>query len=472
MTRTLIIVDDNQLDRDLLKVQLKNDYLVMEAENGKELLTVLDESYEQVSAILLDIVMPVMDGFDALKRIRANNEYKDIPVIITTAENSMEARQKSVEYGANGYISKPYNPELIRKTLNNVISFHENTSLVQMLSKDKMTGLLCHTLFVEECDKLIKSHEAGYYTISCINIDHFKVINDQYGMEIGDQVLKHVAECLKLFIKELEGLACRFTADQFAILYPTALSDTAVNKENHKLAQNPPCLIHPIKLSIGRYIIQDTSISSMLAYERAAVAEGSIKDRYDVSTATYDETMRTRILHEQQIVNAMSEALLCGQFIPFFQPQYNHATGALIGAEALVRWKKEDGFISPGEFIPIFEKNGFVYEMDKNIWEQVCALLRKWLDEGKKPLPISVNISRIDLYKDDFFETICGFVKKYQLPTELLRLEVTESAFTDSTQHIMKMVNKLIQQGFTVEIDDFGSGYSSLKRSRIYRHPF
>lgn len=462
MIKTIVIVDDDNIQRKLLQSQLRNEYTIMEAANGEELLDILSKDYSKISAILLDIVMPVMDGFETLKNIRESNNYKDIPVILISIEQDISMKVKGIEYKANGFLTKPISEELLKKTLDNVISFHENTALVQSLSKDKLTGLMSHTLFEEECDELIQSHGPGYFMLSCIDIDRFKVINDQYGIEVGDQVLKHVAECISICYRELGGLACRFTADRFAVLYPATFANTAVITENHKLAKNPACIKHPIQLRIGRYLIQDTKISTIMAYERATVAQESIKDRYDVYIANYDDDMRMRILHEQQIVTEMSAALLNGEFVPFFQPQYNHATGALIGAEALVRWKKGDSFIAPGEFIPIFEKNGFVYEIDKYVWEKTCILLRHWLDEDKSPLPISVNISRIDLYKDDFFETICELIKKYRLPTELLRLEITESAFVDSPEHIVKMVNKLIQQGFTLEIDDFGSGYSSL----------
>lgn len=160
--------------------------------------------------------------------------------------------------------------------------------------------------------------------------------------------------------------------------------------------------------------------------------------------------------------NEMKDALKKGQFVPFLQPQYNHATGALVGAEALVRWKKDNQIIMPGEFIPKLEQTGLIYEVDQYIWEQVSIQLRNWIDEGKEPVPVSVNISRFDLCQNDFFEVITGIVKKYSLPADMLRLEVAEAALIDSNEAIIKTVNHLIEEGFTVEIDDFGNGYSSL----------
>lgn len=462
MKRTIIVVDDNEMDRNLLKEQLKDEYLILEATNGQDFLRRLKEEHSQISAVILDIIMPVMDGFEALRTMRQVKAYMNIPVIIISVNNDLDAKKKAIEYGANGFLSKPYDPYLIRKSLENIITFRENAALLSTLSTDRLTGMISHELFFDECDKLIQNHEPGYYTMSCIDINQFKIINDQYGMEVGDQVLIHIADCINTCCKKLGGLACRYSADRFAALYPVSAANSSIVAESHKSAVNPPCIPYPIRLRIGRYLIKDLSLGAVMIYERATVAEESIKGRYDIYIAEYDDSMRARILHEQRIVNEMDEALSSGQFIPFFQPQYNHATGALIGAEALVRWKKGDTFVAPYEFIPIFERNGFVYEVDKCIWEQVCILLRKWLDEDKKPLPVSVNISRVDLFREDFLETICGLIEKYRLPVNLLRLEVTESAFSDSSEQIINIVNQLIQYGFTIEIDDFGSGYSSL----------
>ena len=462
MDRLLLIVDDNEIDREILKKQLGADYTILEAANGKEGMDILTESYKHLSAILLDLRMPTMDGFAVLEQIRYKQDYRDIPVIIITGETDQETKERAIGLGAHAFLSKPFNPTLVSNSLENLISMKENAALVNSLSKDKLTGLMSRDLFFDECDRLIEAHEAGYYILACMDIDNFKIINDQYGMEVGDRVLKHVAECINSCVKTIHGLACRFTADRFAILYPAEYSKSDIVLKNHKMATSPKWLNRTFRIRIGRYLVNDSTIRSNMMFERATVAEESLKGRYDIYIAEYSDSMRLHILHEQQIVSEMEQALHAGEFVPFFQPQYNHATGALIGAEALVRWKKNETFISPGEFIPIFERNGFIYEVDKFIWEQVCILLRKWIDEGKNVLPVSVNISRFDLYKSDFFDVICGLVKKYQIPSDFLRLEVTESAFADSPKQILQMVNQLIDHGFTVEIDDFGSGYSSL----------
>jgi EAL domain-containing protein (putative c-di-GMP-specific phosphodiesterase class I) len=173
--------------------------------------------------------------------------------------------------------------------------------------------------------------------------------------------------------------------------------------------------------------------------------------------------MRDTLLSEQKIVTEMSSALKSGQFEVWFQPQYNHLTEELIGAEALVRWRHpEQGLIPPDRFIPIFEKNGFVYEMDKYVWEHTCMFLHTWIKEKRNPLPISVNISRYDIFQDDMVQILLDLLEKYEIPVALLRLEITESAFAQSSRRVVAVAKELVKHGFTVEIDDFGSGYSSL----------
>lgn len=280
---------------------------------------------------------------------------------------------------------------------------------------------------------------------------------------MGDEVLKHVARCIDRFITPLGGICCRVTADNFAVLYPSALMDTEMLRQNHRDTTAPACLSRPISIRIGRYIVADKTLSASAMYDRATLAEVSVRGRYDVYIARYDESMRTEILREQEVVNEMNGALAGGQFEVWFQPQFNHSSGALIGAERLVRWRHpKKGLIAPSEFIPIFERNGFIYELDKYVWEQACAYIRKWLDEGRAPLPVSVNVSRYDLFRTDLIEIIAEMAKKYEIPADLLRFEITESAFAESPEQIIDVVESLIRKGFAVEIDDFGSGYSSL----------
>ena len=462
--KTILIVEDNQVDRKALAGILSPSYAVLEAADGGAALQLLKQHGDAVSAVVADLIMPEMDGFALLRRIRENSGWASLPVIIATMRTDGEAQLGALSLGASGFITKPYEPQLLLGTVANCIRLRETASTVTTLKRDRLTGLMNREAFYEIAEQMIHSQAPGYYTLSCFDIDSFKVVNDQYGEEMGDQVLKHVAACLQRWIQGSGGVCCRVMADQFALLYPSVHRDEEALRRAHLEAVAPACISRRIGIRIGRYSVDELSLPIGTMYDRAVMAQESTKGRYDQYIALYDETMRQQILHEQQIISEMYDALLDGQFEPWFQPQFNHATGAMIGAEALIRWRhpKDGLLIPPGDFIPIFERNGFIYELDKYVWEQTCRVLRDLIDGGQQPLPISINISRYDVFREDFVDVILALTEKYAVPRQLLWLEITESAFAESTEQIVAAFRRLIELGFTVEIDDFGSGYSSL----------
>ena len=463
MKRKVLIADDNEINRRLLTEILSSEYGIIEASDGREALTVLGKECDNISAVLLDLAMPEMDGYEMLAKAKADKNTAQIPVIITTGSTDELSELRALSLGAVDYITKPYNPEIILHRLRNTIQLRETAAIANMSKKDDLTSLLNRKTFFETAAEMISQKPAGYYVMACFDIDNFKVINDQYGTRIGDDILRHVADVFLDGFAPVGGICCRIMADHFAVLYPCSFMDSAELPEIRRRAADTQKLLRPLTFSIGRYIVDDKALSVSSMFDRAAMAEASVKGRYDKQIALYTEQMRERILREQEITGEMNSALKNGNFEVWLQPQYNHSTGALIGSEALVRWRHpQKGIISPALFIGVFERNGFIYELDKYVWENVCRLLRKWLDEGRSPLPVSVNISRYDVFRSDLVNVITGLVEKYALPVDLLRLEITESAFAKSSEQIISVVKQLISCGFTVEIDDFGSGYSSL----------
>ncbi|MDO4539669.1 MAG: EAL domain-containing protein [Syntrophomonadaceae bacterium] len=463
MPRTVLIVDDIETNRLILRKILGDEYAVLEAENGKEALEIIKRNYRSLSAILLDIIMPVMDGYEVLEQMQNNATISQIPVIVTTGSTDENAEIKALTLGANDFVTKPYNPEAIKCRLKNTINLRETAASLNAIYWDDLTGLYNRNAFLDKAASMISAHPAGHYVMCCFDINNFKVINDQYGSNKGDEVLKMIADIFLEYSEKMFSICCRIVADKYAVLFPCSyLESEEIAQIKYKVSMLDGS-IAPISFSIGLYIIEDKSLSVSSMYDRASIALNSVKGRFDSHIAFYRESMRAHILREQEIFNEMKTALKNGHFEPWFQPQYNHSTGALIGAEALARWRHaQKGVIPPKEFIAVFERNGFIYEMDKYIWEQCCILLRKWIDEGRSPLPVSVNVSRYDVFRDDMVDVILGLVQKYRIPVDLLRLEITESAFAESTDQIIHVVKQLIACGFTVEIDDFGSGYSSL----------
>ncbi|HPE39086.1 MAG TPA: EAL domain-containing protein [Bacillota bacterium] len=463
MKRKLLIADDSEINRQILQTQLNANYDIFEACDGIEALQILTDTYDEISVVLLDINMPNMNGYEVLQRMNEDDRMCKIPVIVMTGDNEIQTEAKVLELGAIDFILKPFQPEIIKRRIMNTIHLRETAAEVNAIRNDPLTGLLNRAAFFDLAGSMIADHEPGYYCMACYDINHFKVINDQYGTKMGDAVLIQTGEVFEDGFAKEGGIVCRIMADHFAVLFPVSLFDTDVLTDIRKRASTLDGQIAPIHFTIGRYIVSDIALPVSAMYDRAMLASASAKGSADENIATFTESMRESVILEQRMVSEANNALVEKQFEVWLQPQYNHSNGALVGAEALVRWRHpERGLISPGLFIPLFEKNGFIYRLDKFVWEETCRLLRKWIDEDLHPVPVSVNISRNDVYHDDLVPFIIGLLDKYHLPVDLLRLEITESAFAKSGSQVISVVKELVDYGFTMEIDDFGSGYSSL----------
>ena len=461
MSRTLLIISEDPSVRASLRELLQTDYHIVETDGGREAIRLLYEKSRVFSAVLLDLSDGAEGSHETLRKIKENAVLMTLPVIAVTADGSDEAAEATLAEGADGVAARPFRRRLLFQ-LKNSIKLRETAAMVTATLKDRLTKLYNRDAFIKEAQRIIRRSSAGYYLLSCFNIENFKIINEQYGVEKGDEVLRHIARELGDFADACDGLAGRFSSDKFMLLFPAELKSSDASLHVHKALKHPDCVPRPIHVRIGRYTVDDLALPLTTMLDRAFLAEASIKGQYGVFVADYDGSMLQQMLREQAIVNSMADALKNGEFEPWYQPQYNHATGALIGAEALVRWRRDGQIMLPADYIPIFERNGFIYQLDLYIWRQVCIQLRRWLDEGRTPLPVSVNISRFDVVQPDFLDSLTALMDEYKLPIGLLRLEITESAFSQSSKLLLETVNGLIDRGFTVEIDDFGSGYSSL----------
>lgn len=366
MARKILIAEDSKLSRRLLADILSREYEVLEAVNGEEAVALLSRHARSISAIVLDLLMPVMDGYEVLGKMRENAAWSQIPVIVATGDEDGEAELKALSLGANEFVAKPYKPALILNSLRNTIKLRETAALSNTLRFDSLTGLYNREGFFWRAAELLENHESGYFIMASFDIENFKVINDQYGNDKGDEVLRRTAEIIQSAIEPLGGVCSRLAADNFAALYPRGFSGSEESLAMQQRLFKCDASIPRITYSVGLYAADDLSVEVSSMYDRASIAKLSVKGRYDKHIALYDSSMRERIINEQRLVDGMHAALEQKQFETWFQPQFNHATGALIGAEALVRWRRRDGdIIPPGEFIPVFERNGFVYELDK-----------------------------------------------------------------------------------------------------------
>lgn len=327
---------------------------------------------------------------------------------------------------------------------------------------DELTGIYNKQAFYAKTKEMLLDNPDKNFDLLRINIERFKVLNDLFGESTGDKLLRYIGK----FLKEINLPLCvsgRLYADNFVVCYEAGKGDSRRMINTLQMVADSFAINNRTILSFGLYRIDDKTLPVSVMCDRANMALWKAKGNFKNPYCEYDEKMRQQVLKEQKIINAMEMAIQNKEFTLYLQPKYNIEKGTIIGAEALVRWiSQENGFISPGDFIPVFENNGFVYEVDKFIWEESCRYLRKWLDEGREVHPISVNVSRIDLYDPKLVKHLVDLREKYQLPSRYLELEITESAYTEDPEQIITITRQLREAGFVILMDDFGTGYSSL----------
>lgn len=334
--------------------------------------------------------------------------------------------------------------------------------------KDTLTALPNMRAFLQSAQVLIEEHPEEEYEIVRMDIERFRIISEMFGIDEGDKLLKFIAVKIQEYLDEEDEVAyCRIASDVFAMCIPvhSYSVDTMIQKLQKAVTEYPKN--YEVVLSFGRYYVtkedreQKVPVSNLV--DRAAAAQITIKGNYLQHVAVYDESIRKKEADEAMILSEMNHALENGEFQVYLQPKVNMQTGKIIGSEALVRWQHPGkGLISPAAFVPAFEKNGFIIEIDKYMIHNTCAIIRRWIDSGIPVYPVSVNLSRLNLYNKRIIQDIREYVEEYQIPREYISFEITESAFSGDNSYIKILAEKLQKEHFKVLMDDFGSGYSSL----------
>lgn len=465
---TVLIVDDAMINRVALKKMLSEEYEILEAENGKEALDVLKRFPNQISAVVLDLIMPVFSGFEFMGIYQKSEEYRSIPVVIATTEGDVKTERECLELGAWDFVSKPYDPIIIRFRIKNVIVRSQqqmSKELKYRAEYDTLTNIFNKAKFFQVTKEMLLRNPEGKFVFVRLDIEKFQLINTFFGMEEGDKLLKYIAKEIEIIADKRTGVTYgRIEADIFGICMQYREEDEIIRfMEGTRELFGGYHLEFDIVPAFGIYVVDDCNLSINDMYDRANLAVKHCKGNYIQNYAFYTPEMSDEIIKEQRIVNSMKNALERDEFVLYLQPKYELQSNTIGGAEVLVRWDSPSrGMIAPGEFIPVFERNGFIMKLDFYVWDKTCQLLQKWLAEGKEPYPISVNISRVSLYNPKLVEIICGLVEKYGIPRELLQLELTESAYTSNPVAIKETMERFQKEGFSILMDDFGSGYSSL----------
>ena len=327
---------------------------------------------------------------------------------------------------------------------------------------DAATGLLGKEAFFDEAAAYLRHSGARDVSIVCFDVDHFKLFNDLHGLDCGDELLRYLGRALALrFSPDGAQPLARLAADTFA-LCATGIRPERVERILVDISSECPNGIDAI-VRAGVYRIEDPASPVSIMCDRAVIALRTVKGSYFDRVALYDPGMREALVLEREVVAGIESALREDRIELFLQPKCNIRTGKIVGAEALARWRHpERGIVAPGEFIPLIERNGLVRSLDLRVWEKTAAWIRGLIDEGVQPVPVSVNVSRADIYLVDVAAELHALVERYGIDPSLIEVEITESAYSERPDRIVAAFDELAERGFTVLMDDFGSGYSSL----------
>ena len=458
--RLILVVEDDLINREILSLMLRDTYDILIAETGKQALELLESDYGTLSLVLLDLNLPDMKGVDILRRIKGNALTARLPVIVMTADQNAEV--ECLTLGATDFISKPYpKQEIVLARIRRTIEQFEDRDIIRWTERDQLTGLYNREFFYRYAAQHDEYHPEEPTDAIMLDINHFHMVNERYGKEFGDRVLRLVAEKLRAKVSDSDGIVCRKEDDTFLIYclhrsdYGQILDGVCMQMETD----------YQIRARMGVYPDVDRGIDMERRFDRAKQAADAVKNSYSQTVGFYDNAMHEKELYLEQLLEDFHTAIREKQFTVFYQPKFDVRPDepVLCSTEALARWRHPKlGLISPGVFIPLFEKNGLIRELDSFVWREAVAQIRTWEERLGRLIPVSVNVSRIDLNDPPLLKILEKTVDEAGIGRESILLEITESAYTDNAEQIVNVVKSLRESGFFIEMDDFGTGFSSL----------
>jgi diguanylate cyclase (GGDEF)-like protein len=465
----VLVVDDDRSTRSALRHALHlSGFRVEEAGDGTEALNWLAD--HSADAILMDALMPVMDGFAACSALKQHPLWKDIPVLMITALEDRQSIERAFESGASDFIPKPIHLSVVNQRVRRVIDATRAERHVHQLAyNDTLTGLPNRLLFVKQLNHAIDRCQArdGILALLFLDLDRFKYINDTLGHEAGDQLLTTMAQRLRGCVRADDCVA-RLGGDEFTILLdelpnPGVAASVAQNicrTVSAPLVIAGQEMVMTASIGISLYPDDGTDVSDLLRHADTAMyrAKQSGSD-----FCYYESTMESALSDRLKLENDLRRALERDEITVFYQSVIDTASGRIAGVEALVRWlHPEQGIISPAEFIPIAEETGLILPLGERVLRSACFQARTWLDNGLDDLHVAVNLSARQLEQPDLREIVQRALADSGLPPSALVLEITESVLMAHAAENIDLLRDLRNLGIKLSIDDFGTGYSSL----------
>ena len=461
---TILIVDENLKDQEyLIGAFNKTDYSFIRCNHINQGVETLIADKEIVNLVILDLSTNSKDGLKFLEEKRNNADIKNIPIVIVTNKKHLEV--KCLSLGVSQFLLKPFeSKKVIKARIENTLSLHTKNVIISKTREDEVTGLLNTDFFIHYASELL--HNEKDYDMIAIRLSNYSILSELYPRERCYALLKGMAKALLNIATSKGGFAARSHADLFYLIVPSQKEYDWIIQDIREVIITDELkeLKTKVKLGIYQKINKKLTINTLIQIAMNTCI--SILDLEMESIAFYDEIQHKKELFNQELINDFDDAINEKQFEVYLQPKYNILGDkpVLNCAEALVRWNSSKlGFVSPGDFIPLFERNGLIEELDRYVFERVLEMLSELKEiYGERTPNISVNLSRIDFYDPLLVEKMKTALDRYGIDCNLVNIEITESAYTKDTDQLIGKINEIRKAGFKVEIDDFGSGYSTL----------
>ena len=462
--RRILLVEDEPINQEILRAYLEDSYEILVAPSGAEALELLHAQYETLSLILLDLNLPDIHGLELLRRIKEDSRSSRLSVIVMTADS--EAEVDSLTLGAIDFIPKPYpQQKVVLARIMRTIELSEDRDTLSHTERDHLTGLYNRDFFYRYVIQLDAHHKDLPTDAVVLDVNHFHTINERYGKRYGDELLRRLAGWMLSRLEREGGIACRSKADTFLVYWPHREDYDALLEELSEYLDADMGSKGHVRLRMAVYADADKSLDAERRFDRAKLAADTVKESASNAVGRYDRSLHEAELLSEQLIESFPDAIRRREFQVYYQPKFNVRPDSpvLHSAEALVRWKHPAlGMVSPGVFIPLFEKSGLIQTLDQYVWAEAAAQIRRWKESFGVTLPVSVNVSRVDLFDPLLKEKLRGIVEDNGLGFGELLLEITESAYAEDSRQLVEAVRQLRALGFRIEMDDFGSGYSSL----------
>ena len=466
LKRQILIVEDERVNQMILGNMLGDGYEILYALDGIEALEQVKNHKDDLAIVMLDLQMPKMSGMEVLKVMKQEEELRSIPVIVMTADQSAEV--DCLRIGAIDFIPKPYpSPEIIQTRVTRCIELSEKRNIIQSTERDNLTNLFNLDYFLRYVQMYDQHYQEMQMDAVVLDVNHFHMINERYGKQYGDSVLARIGRQVRQISREIGGVACRRGGDTFLIYCPHREDyESILNRITAGIVDEDGSA-NRVRLRMGVYAQVDKSIQIERRFDYAKIAANTVRNGYRKSVGIYDTEMHKAELFRERLLEDFRPSLENNRFLVYLQPKYDirPERPVLASAEALVRWDHPElGLISPGVFIPLLEDNGLILELDRFVWREVAARIRDWKDRFGYSVPVSVNVSRIDMLTPNLKSIFKEILEEYRLSVDDLVLEITESAYTGDSDQVISTAKELrgMGMGFRIEMDDFGTGYSSL----------